>query len=189
MEGKAGGGDIQRARGGCPPVSGRRGSASTRRTRGRHPFTWLQWCIVAVGCGSNGPRLPTGWTVNEIPSTPGRHRPPLGCRMRRRGHPPASREPATKRTPLRNRTWERRRGIRRGGAACVGTKHRRLRVRPVARAPCRSAVRQARLPVAGGHGVPSRAASAVVDGEVGRAANVQFHRCSEFRACVCSCQR
>ena len=27
-------------------------------------------CILAVRCGLDGPQLPWGWTVNEIPSTP-----------------------------------------------------------------------------------------------------------------------
>ena len=81
-----------------------------------------------------------------------------------------------------NRSLGRQRGIRRGGAACVGTKHRRVGVQPVAHERCRSAVRQAagtafhasaqsNAPHAERGHVHAGRSAAAVEREVGRASS------------------
>jgi hypothetical protein len=51
--------------------------------------------FLAVKRGLDGPQLPMGWTVNEIPSTPDPH-------VRWQGHPPASRAQAIEATKGKN---------------------------------------------------------------------------------------
>ena len=92
----------------------RSGGAGRRGRCGTGPLRSL--CILAVGYGSDGHRAPRGWTVNEIPSTPGRWRP--------QRHQRASREPGS---------WRARPGRGHGprfeAVVAPGVAHRRRRRR------------------------------------------------------------
>ena len=159
--GEVGGSEVRRTRGRTsrwlPAVSGRR----SRQRRGDNGLDesrggrGLCWSSIRVYPGLRSriqrPSAARGWTVNEIPSTPDGNWGTvhlLGCRMRRQRHPPAAGEPrAGKRAHEVDAALEQNLGapVRHPPppAWALGTKRRRLHVRPVAHAQCRSAVPQA----------------------------------------------